>query len=592
MVEPGDDATPPRAPARETVLEHEGDDARRPVVLAARSRRPRGARVPRGRERVHRGDARAPRPRCATTLYAEIVARVQETDASAPVRHGPYEYFTRTIAGQQYDVHCRRPAGTRAGSPTRRSRPGPRPARRSSSTRTRSRAATTSSRSATWSRALAHDIVAYTVDTDGGERYELRFRDVARRSRSTDVVEDVYYGLAFANDDRTVLFVRPDDAMRPWQVWRHTIGTPAADDVLVYQEDDERFFVSVERSRSGRVLVVTSASKVTTEVRLLDADDPTTPALLVGAARARARVPRRAPRAARPATSASTCSRTRSGENFGLFVTDADQPRTRALVAGGRAARRCATGERRRVRGRASWCRSAPTRTSNCVCSISAPTGRSSTTTWSRRPTTSARCGSARTRTGARRPCGTATRRSSSRRRRSTTTPRRGSRTLVKQQPVPGYDPTRYESERRWATAPDGAQVPISLVWRARLGARRRRRRSCSTGTGPTRCRSTRCSRRRGEPARPRRRVRDRARPRRRRARSAVVRGRQVPRQAQHLHRLRRVRTAPRRHRRDVARAARRARRQRGRTADGRGREPRAASCSARSSPRCPSSTA
>ena len=76
------------------------------------------------------------------------------------------------------------------------------------------------------------------------------------------------YGLAFANDGRTVLYVRPDDAMRPFQVWRHTIGTPSAGDALVYQEDDERYFVSVDRSRSGRVLVITSASISAIEARI------------------------------------------------------------------------------------------------------------------------------------------------------------------------------------------------------------------------------------------------------------------------------------------------------------------------------------
>ena len=76
----------------------------------------------------------------------------------------------------------------------------------------------------------AQTVAAYTTDTTGGERYDLRFRsiDAATHSDLDDVVPDVYYGLAWANDDRTVFFTRPDDAMRPWQVWRHTVGTPAA----------------------------------------------------------------------------------------------------------------------------------------------------------------------------------------------------------------------------------------------------------------------------------------------------------------------------------------------------------------------------
>jgi oligopeptidase B len=96
-----------------------------------------------------------------------------------------------------------------------------------------------------------------------------------------DVVPDVYYSLAWANDGRTVLYVRPDRAVRPWQVWRHTLGTPAADDVLVFEDADDRFYVSVSRARTGRLLVVTTASKVTSEVWLIDADDPAAPARVV-----------------------------------------------------------------------------------------------------------------------------------------------------------------------------------------------------------------------------------------------------------------------------------------------------------------------
>ena len=69
--------------------------------------------------------------------------------------------------------------------------------------------------------------------------------------------------------------------------------------------------------------------------------------------------------------------------------------------------------------------------------------------------------------------------------------------TLVKRQPVPGYDPERYESRREWATASDGTRVPISIVYRRDAAGRRRRARCSSTATARTRCRSTRRSRRR-----------------------------------------------------------------------------------------------
>ena len=62
--------------------------------------------------------------------------------------------------------------------------------------------------------------------------------------------------------------------MRPYQVWRHTVGTPATDDVLVFEDPDERYYVAVDRTRTGRYIVITSASKLTTEVWFVDAGTP------------------------------------------------------------------------------------------------------------------------------------------------------------------------------------------------------------------------------------------------------------------------------------------------------------------------------
>ena len=238
---------PPVAPARPTVLRARRRRAHRPVVLAARPRRPRGARLPRSGERVHRR-ARSPTSRrCASELYDEIVARVQETDASAPVRRGDVRVLhphrrgppvrralpapgaarpalpdpvARAGDARRRDGRARRERARRRPRLLRGRRPRgePRPDRRRVHAPTRPAASATSSASATL--------------------------DDAARDLPDDVVPDVYYGVAWANDDRTVFYTRPDDAMRPWQIWRHTLGTPADDDVLVFQEDDDRFFVS------------------------------------------------------------------------------------------------------------------------------------------------------------------------------------------------------------------------------------------------------------------------------------------------------------------------------------------------------------
>jgi oligopeptidase B len=213
-------------------------------------------------------------------LFEEIKGRVQETDASAPVRRGRYEYFSRTIEGRQYAVHCRRPAAT-PGLPDPDAEPGSTPGE--VVLLDENLLAQGHAYFALGGFAISpdHGSLAYSVDTSGGERYELRFRSLTSGTDLPESIPDVYYGLAWANDNRTVFYTRPDVAMRPWQVWRHVLGTPVDDDTLVLQEDDDRFYAGVGRTRTERFVVVTLSSKITSEAWLIDADDPASPARIV-----------------------------------------------------------------------------------------------------------------------------------------------------------------------------------------------------------------------------------------------------------------------------------------------------------------------
>ena len=213
-------------------------------------------------------------------IFDDIKGRVQETDVSAPVRRRDWEYFTRTIEGHEYAVHCRRPTG---------STPPPDPEAAPGSTLGEEIVLDENVlaagveyfalRGLALSPAQAQ--IAYAVDFTGGELATLRFRELATGRDLDDEIDGVYYGLAWANDERTVFYVRPDDAIRPHQVWRHVLGSPASDDVLVYQEDDERFGVGLGRTRTGRFLVIGIESKTTSEAHLIDADDVTAALRLV-----------------------------------------------------------------------------------------------------------------------------------------------------------------------------------------------------------------------------------------------------------------------------------------------------------------------
>src|SRR6202022_4021384 len=91
-----------------------------------------------------------------------------------------------------------------------------------------------------------------------------------------------YHGLAWA-DAQTILYVRPDAAVRPFQVWRHRLGTATADDELVFEEGDARFYVTVGRARSGPAPVIESESKTTTEAWLVHPASPDAPPSIVAA---------------------------------------------------------------------------------------------------------------------------------------------------------------------------------------------------------------------------------------------------------------------------------------------------------------------
>jgi oligopeptidase B len=456
---------PPVAPSRPTRLTHEDDvrvdpwfwlrDRDDPEVLAhleAENAYTRGALS-------HLGALRR-------ELYDEIVGRVQESDTTAPVRRGQHEYFTRTVEGLQYGVHCRRPAGGDT-LPDPFATPGDAPGE--------TVVLDENARSAGHDYFAVGDLVldpaqrvaAFTVDTNGGERYELRFRDLDTDGDRDDVVPDVYYGVAWANDGVSVFYTRPDDAMRPWQVWRHRLGTAASDDTLVFQEDDDRFYVGVGRTRSGRFVEITTASKVTSEVWLVDADAPDAGPVVVE--------PReqgheyhvehhRGPAGDR----LYVLSNADGAENFSLLVTPVATP------------------------GRASWQTVLAHRDDTRLDDVDAFAGflvvseRADAVERLRvlelgddgdvtddhvlempEPVYSAWLG------GNPEYDATILRYQYTSLVSPTSAydydPGTRTATLVKRQPVPGYEPERYESRREWATAADGTRVPISIVYRRDL---------------------------------------------------------------------------------------------------------------------------
>jgi oligopeptidase B len=393
-------------------------------------------------------------------LFKEMVARIEETDLSVPARKGPWLYYSRTVKGSNYGIHCRRPAGT-----------GDEAEGDEEVILDENILAEGHDYFALGNLAISpdHRWLAYSTDTSGGERYTMRFRDLDNGDESTESLVDTSYGVAWANDNVTVFFVRVDEAMRPHQLWRHQVGTAPSGDVLVYEEPDEHYYLGVGRTKDDRYILCALDSKVTSEVRVLSADDPGGEFTIVE--------PRRQGIEYSVDHDRGDPDKGRQGRF--LIVTNDGAEDFRLMAAPDDAP------------GRASWTEVIPAREGvrldavdpfanhlvvyeredgetrirviDAVTGVSTPVDQPETpsTVWG----------------GANPEYDSTTLRYEYT---SMVTPRSvfdldletGKLELRKRQPVLGdFDPDRYATERRWARAEDGTRVPISLVYRTDLVA-------------------------------------------------------------------------------------------------------------------------
>ncbi len=262
---------PPFAPRRPRVLAAHGDRRVDPYYWLREKDNPEVIAYLEA-ENAYADAVMAPTLPLQETLYREIVGRVQETDTSAPTLYKGWWSYTRTVEGLDYEIYCRRRGTMEA----------------------QEEVMLDGNKLAKGheyfdlgyvERSLDDKLLAYAVDLDGSERHELRFRDLATGKDLDDVIRGVYYGSAWSADSNTFFYVMPDPAVRPYQVWRHVLGTPTKDDVLVMQEDDERFELSVEQTKSERYVIFTSTSQVTSESLFIRSDQPEAEPVLVEARR-------------------------------------------------------------------------------------------------------------------------------------------------------------------------------------------------------------------------------------------------------------------------------------------------------------------
>jgi oligopeptidase B len=213
-------------------------------------------------ENAYKDAVLAPHRPLEERLYGEIVGRIKQDDASVPYLERGHWYYSRYETGSEYPVHARR-----KGTPD----------------------APEQVMLDVEAMAKGHDffsvgslevspdgrLLAYAEDTVGRRQFTLRFKDLETGRLLPDAIPNVQPGVAWAADNRTVLYVEKDpQTLLGTRVRKHVLGSDPKDDALVHEEHDESFYTEVGRSKDGRYLYIHSQSTVSSEQRYADAADP------------------------------------------------------------------------------------------------------------------------------------------------------------------------------------------------------------------------------------------------------------------------------------------------------------------------------
>jgi oligopeptidase B len=195
-------------------------------------------------------------------LFEEIKGRFKQTDMSVPYRRDSYFYYTRYEQGKEYPIYARKrgalnqpeeimlDANVLAEGHEFFSIGG-------------------------WAVSSGHDLLAYAVDTQGRRIHTAHLKNLTTGEMLPDVLVNVTENLTWANDNKTLFYAKQDEkTLRQFQIYRHVVGDDPAEDQLVYQEDDETFVTYIFKTKSKKFLMVVSAHTNSQEYRYLDADQP------------------------------------------------------------------------------------------------------------------------------------------------------------------------------------------------------------------------------------------------------------------------------------------------------------------------------
>ena len=192
-------------------------------------------------------------------LYEEMLGRIKQTDMSVPVKRDNYVYYTRTEEGKAYSIYCRKRGSLQAEEEVLLDANA-------------MAAGQKYFRLGLFAPSPNHTLLAYSVDLTGDEVFTIRVKNLETGELLADEIAGAYYSLEWSNDNATFFYTILDEAKRPFKVFRHSLG--GAQDELIFHEADRRFEVELSKTSSRVFILITSRSPLTTEIQCLRSNEP------------------------------------------------------------------------------------------------------------------------------------------------------------------------------------------------------------------------------------------------------------------------------------------------------------------------------
>ncbi len=192
-------------------------------------------------------------------LYDEMKSRISGSDSSAPVKDGIYEYYFRYEDGLSYPIYCRKSGGGEEEVIL-----------------DQNLLARGSKFCAIGSLRVSddHKYLLYSVDFSGNEIFEIRVKNLIEGFELDDIISETSGECLWANDGRSFFYTALDETHRPCRLFSHSLGTLQERDVQLYYEENQSFFLGIERSRSREYLFLIMASQDTSFVKYINLNDP------------------------------------------------------------------------------------------------------------------------------------------------------------------------------------------------------------------------------------------------------------------------------------------------------------------------------